>query len=286
MGKLTPYRRLSASISRFLRKRQRRNWPLEAFRETESFKQFERVIRRGIKKQAQWTAKNINDIADKYKNDQLTDSQLEAYVGQWLLGNMPMITSYVSPLRVSQYLTNAFIEAVKNQYRLAGVIAKGADFSINFALTNEYYIALLKNAANVLLKKAMMDETTRKQIAKIIKDNRLDQKTIDEVANIIEEQFDNISIVRAFMIANTESNAAMSMGQMAFMRENGVPTKAWIGAGPSTCPICQANEDDGFIPTDENFSSGDSEPPAHPNCECYLEAGEIDLESISLWTGD
>ena len=89
------------------------------------------------------------------------------------------------------------------------------------------------------------------------------------------------------MIANTEANQAMSSAQQAFLKENGVGTKKWVGAGPNTCAICQGNEDQGPIPIDDEFESGDVTPPGHPGCECYEDAGEeIDLDSIDvLWDG-
>lgn len=54
--------------------------------------------------------------------------------------------------------------------------------------------------------------------------------------------------------------------------------KRWVSSANS-CETCQANADQGEIPDDEFFDSGDSEPPAHPNCDCDKEdvAGEDPL---------
>jgi hypothetical protein len=43
--------------------------------------------------------------------------------------------------------------------------------------------------------------------------------------------------------------------------------KAWQ-TEDNPCEICIANEAEGFIPEDAAHDSGDSEPPAHPNCAC------------------
>lgn len=155
-----------------------------------------------------------------------------------------------------------------------------------FTLTNDAYIAKLKSQTNYLLNKSNLDDTTRQRLISIIKNGALDGLTTDEIADSITEEFDGISDWRADMIANTETNQAMSQGQLASMTENGVTTKAWVIAGPGGDEICDGNASDGFIPVGEDFSSGDDAPPGHPNCECYLEAGEIDLESVNLWSGE
>jgi len=49
------------------------------------------------------------------------------------------------------------------------------------------------------------------------------------------------------------------------------PTKRWLTSSDNPCELCLGNEDDGPIPLNQMFSSGDFEPPGHPrNCECYL----------------
>lgn len=278
-------RRLSAAIGRILRRANKRNDQLEAFRGSESFKQFQSNLESGLNRQARWVRKNIKDIAHVLENPELDDHTFESKIGKWLFDHMPPLSDFVSKVRIYTYARNAFVEAVMNQYKMAGVITKAANFTVNFELTNPYYIAQLNNIADYLLHRSKLDETTMNNLITMFKNARLDSLTIDETADMIDQLFPDIAYNRAFMIANTESNRAMSQGQMAFMTENKVPTKSWVGAGAHTCDICDGNVDDGEIGIDESFSSGDSEPPAHPNCECYLEAGKIDLDSIDLWDG-
>lgn len=47
--------------------------------------------------------------------------------------------------------------------------------------------------------------------------------------------------------------------------------KAWITTSDDPCDDCLENEDEGFIPMEEDFSSGHYAPLLHPNCQCYLE---------------
>jgi hypothetical protein len=46
--------------------------------------------------------------------------------------------------------------------------------------------------------------------------------------------------------------------------------KRWL-AQPDACPTCEENAEDGWIPEDIIFASGDDSPPAHPACRCSIE---------------
>ena len=73
---------------------------------------------------------------------------------------------------------------------------------------------------------------------------------------------------RAVTIANTEMARAMSTASVDTYADLGVEQVEWVGMEP--CDECQANEDAGAIPMGDEFPSGDSEPPAHPNCRCTI----------------
>jgi hypothetical protein len=64
---------------------------------------------------------------------------------------------------------------------------------------------------------------------------------------------------------------------------NSITTKCWIAAGPNPCELCKINANQNYIDLKEKFSSGHLKPLAHDNCHCYLQAGEIDLDSIDIW---
>lgn len=277
---------IDSQVSRFLQKASKKNDPLEAFRKTESFTQFVDKIEAGIMKQAKWLSKNLDQI-HFLQDETVTDSQFDAKMGNWLGNEMPTIASYVSSEKIYAYLFNAFTDSVKASYSRHNIaLVKSADGFVDFELTNPNYIAALKNQANYLLNASSLDETTRKRMITLIRDARLSMVDLNDLAEMIESEFEGISATRAFTIANTEANQAMSSAQQAFLVENGFKTKQWVGAGPNTCPYCQQNEDDGAIGLQETFSTGDLHPPGHPGCECYQDAGEeIDLNSIQLWDG-
>lgn len=274
--------RLSAAVDRFLSKASKKNEPLEAFRTTDDFKSFEDSLSAGILDQ-------VKALAKKLPKWMVTDEEFdEKRVTKWVEDNQKSIAKYVSQKDVYAVLIQAFTYSVESFYQRQGIkLQKAADPFVTFELTNSYYLDALQDQANYLLNKSSIDETTRNRMINLIRDTRTGMATIDELAEIIVSEFEGISDTRAFMIANTEANQAMSSAQQAFLKENGIGKKQWVGAGPNTCSICQGNEDQGPIPIDDDFDSGDPHPPGHPGCECYEDAGEeIDLDSIDvLWDG-
>jgi len=71
---------------------------------------------------------------------------------------------------------------------------------------------------------------------------------------------------RATTIARTESVRSFSRGITVFGEESKATAKFWeISSDP--CAICAENEG-AKVGLDEEFPSGDMEPPAHPNCRC------------------
>ena len=91
----------------------------------------------------------------------------------------------------------------------------------------------------------------------------------DQIVAAIQKTFADFSDVRAGMIAQTEVNDAYVSGRAAMADELGFDEKSWDTDG-GACEICQANADQGWIDMDEDFSSGDDAPTAHPNCDCSL----------------
>lgn len=276
---------VNAAVNSFLRKSSKRNEPLEAFRETDAFKSFEKAFREGIQAQADWLAKNLHEIVGI--DDQITvdnDTVIEMRLTHYINENMPAISAYVTENQVYDYFIGAFIYSIQSSLLRLGYRMKSA--AVPFELKNKFYLSKLKDQANYLLNRSSIDDTTKQQMINLIQDAKIiDNATVDEMGSMLSSQFEEISERRGFVIANTETNQAMSTADVAFMRENDVPTKVWVAAGGNTCVICNDNASQGAIGTNEEFDSGDDAPPAHPNCECYIEAGEIDLQSINIWDG-
>jgi len=260
------------------------NKPYQAIKRTDEYKNVKSQFTEGIVEQANWAAENVTKLLDgagvRDAAAPLTLDQ-EQKLKSLIKRDMPAISEYVSERKLFQNLKGFFEWSVKQQYKRWGYMVKSA---VEFSLTNQQYIDALKDRSQYLLNRSSLDDTTLDGIFTTFRDARLEAKTNSEVAQMLRDNFDEISDSRGEMIARTESANAMGDANYAAAKENGAATHYWVVAGPG-CDYCDPNEDDGEIPIDEPFSSGDLSEPAHPNCECYTQAGEIDLDSIDIWSG-
>jgi hypothetical protein len=114
-----------------------------------------------------------------------------------------------------------------------------------------------------------IDDYTIQLIADAVSEGIQEQLGVSGTASLINQILDDMTSSRAETIATTEMNAAMSEAALQKLTRLGIAYKQWI-LGPNPCEICEGNADDGAIGVDEDFSSGDARPPAHPNCECAV----------------
>jgi hypothetical protein len=73
---------------------------------------------------------------------------------------------------------------------------------------------------------------------------------------------------RVDLINDTETKSAKWFGKTKGASGKGLH-KLWIDN--DGCDECSANADQGPIPVEDEFQSGDLAPLAHPNCQCELE---------------
>lgn len=276
---------LDAFIDHKLNKAGGVNKPFKAIQKTEDFKTYRTLFENGLKDQASWVADHLDELLSgagvATDTLELTADQTDKLHGQ-LRRDMPKIGDLVTEYKVFSLLKSFFEWSAVQQYRRWGYTAKA---TVSFNLTNQKYIQALQDRAAYLLNQSSLDDTTLDQIISLIGDGKLDGLTNSEVASQLTDQFDDISQSRADMIARTEAANAMGAANHATASENGAQTKSWIAAGGAHDDECADNADAGEIPIDQPFPSGDMYEPAHPNCECYTEAGLIDLDSIDLWDG-
>lgn len=90
--------------------------------------------------------------------------------------------------------------------------------------------------------------------------------TPQETAKMIDVIIDDPQ--QALMIAQTETSRAMSVASRNAYEEANIEQVEWLVA--EGCDDCQENADASPIGINDTFPSGDSEPPAHPNCMCAL----------------
>lgn len=114
-----------------------------------------------------------------------------------------------------------------------------------------------------------VDQTTRDQLRVTVTSALEEGLSGGDLARQIRGSF-GFSADRADMIARTESAAADVAGNLTAYKASGVVSKKyWVISDDHPTPDeCNDNAGQGAIDLDDDFSSGDPGPPAHPNCEC------------------
>jgi hypothetical protein len=157
---------------------------------------------------------------------------------------------------------------------------------LNFTLKNPRAVAYLKAHGAELV--ANINATTREYINTILKQVAEEGWSYDQAARAIIERYGEFAVgvpgqfdSRAQRIAVNELGNAYCEGNfepIQDLMDAGIKMeKSWDVApelsqtGP--CDECQANADQGWIPADEPFHSGDDHPLQHVNCycDCYYE---------------
>jgi hypothetical protein len=137
--------------------------------------------------------------------------------------------------------------------------------------------------------KGIMD-STRNGIRNTIVAGLSDAKSAPQIAADIQAS-QTFSPERAQLIAETEIKNANSQGVLEAYRlaeANGISlNKYWqTNGGEHCCDDCQGNEDQGPIPIDEPFQSGDDCPAAHPGCNCSMNSVFVDANGDETDDGD
>lgn len=90
-------------------------------------------------------------------------------------------------------------------------------------------------------------------------------------AKRIRQEFSDFAVSRARLVAVTEWNRGASTATFEAYKAAGVASKQWYTAGDDrVCPVCEMNAAEAEIPLQQEFSSGDQFPPAHPGCRCDI----------------
>ena len=111
-------------------------------------------------------------------------------------------------------------------------------------------------------------ETTKQRLRNAIAGTVKGGGTSAEIMDAITATVEDFSAKRAEMIAQTEVNNAYSFGRDGMARAAGLDEKNWVTESDNPCVVCIANEAEGWIPVNQDFSSGDEYPTAHPLCAC------------------
>ncbi len=180
-----------------------------------------------------------------------------------------IITTQVAGLEISGKEIDAFNGALGDAVEF-GAKDVAAQLGKDLGSSTESFISEFLKDGGFQRIAADIDKTTVDRVSTAVADTYGRGGSYADVVKSIKDTFSGFSDYRAELIAQSELNDAYSQGQLQFARETGAEGKSWDPDGEA-CPICMDNVDDGVIPIDDDFSSGDDAPGAHPGCDCSLE---------------
>jgi Phage Mu protein F like protein len=155
----------------------------------------------------------------------------------------------------------------------AGEMIADLSMDLSFDLANPRAVQYLQRRGAELVTK--IDQTTREQLRDLLVDGVSQGQGYGTIATRIRDLFSGFSTERGTLIATYEAGSAYSEGNLIVgqdLQDGGLEMeKSWLAEmDDRTSDECAANADQGWIPLDEAFQSGDDRPLAHPNCRCAL----------------
>ena len=129
---------------------------------------------------------------------------------------------------------------------------------------------------------ANLADLTRERVGSLVARSLEEGWTPEELQKQLEQDF-AFSSSRAATIARTETSFATSRGEYQAATLQGYDMKRWITVGDERVDSpCHANEAIGWIGIVEQFPSGHSIPPVHPNERCFVEYGSAEAVEDSV----
>jgi len=160
-----------------------------------------------------------------------------------------------------------YLEWAGNQGGQAGLDKLG--INAVFALKDQRLIDYFDDYSKLLIDS--VDDYTKEWIAAKIQEGKDTGLTPFEIQQLLEEDGDAISAIRAERIVLTETNKEMSTIELDAARRNNILEKIWrTSLDERVCPICAPIEGEKQA-INANFSIGSDIPPAHVSCRCYME---------------
>lgn len=116
-----------------------------------------------------------------------------------------------------------------------------------------------------------LDSNRVKSYEKYVRELEASDLTDAEIQKRAEAYYQKLLRDRKDTIAQTEMRKATSQVQAEQAKANGAKFKMWLTVGDDrVSDQCAACEAQGPIPINDNFTTGNGEPPNHPRCRCTV----------------
>lgn len=138
-----------------------------------------------------------------------------------------------------------------------------------FVMKNQALLNYFDDYSNLLIDS--LDDTTKAWIASKIQYGRENFMSPDEIAQMLIDDGEGITALRARQIAVTESAKGLTTVELQAMQRYNIEQKTWHTSEDDRVePICLAL-DTTTVAISKTFPGGYDGPPAHVFCRCFLD---------------
>jgi hypothetical protein len=239
-------------------------------------------IRKGFQK-----AFNADDIVERWFHSHIgSESTTTQQARDWARTSITPDKKYLLDALKPLYADGWVLGTVAGQYMLRG-IEKAPSVGVvdwdTWKPGNQAAAALIKpkgGLQNLLDRRGIVldgiTDTKLNRIGTVLGQALAEGITPKDVSILVDQVINDPQ--QALVIAQTEMSRAVSVASRDLYETSGVEQVEWLVA--IGCEDCQENADASPIGIDEVFPSGDTEPPAHPNCMCSLAPYLVDTSTL------
>jgi hypothetical protein len=239
-------------------------------------------IRKGFQK-----AFNADDIVERWFHSHIgSESTTTQQARDWARTSITPDKKYLLDALKPLYADGWVLGTVAGKYMLRG-IEKAPSVGVvdwdTWKPGNQAAAALIKpkgGLQNLLDRRGIVldgiTDTKLNRIGTVLGQALAAGITPKDVAIMVDQVINDPQ--QALVIAQTEMSRAVSVASRDLYETSGVEQVEWLVA--IGCEDCQENADASPIGIDDVFPSGDTEPPAHPNCMCSLAPYLVDTSTL------
>lgn len=185
---------------------------------------------------------------------------------------------YKKEFKGVEYLTppaNIFtdeIAGLSKIYIKQAIVIGANNVIVDFNLPIDFSTADLRTSTYMVDRINLIRDAMRhslNDIKKILQRGLDEGLTTNEMAELIEKEFTELSAYRAKLISRTEINSAENEGHLMAMAKANVRQKMWVTAGDEKVREEHMAMDGEIVDVHEFFSNG-LMYPAEPNCRCAV----------------
>jgi HK97 family phage portal protein len=206
---------------------------------------FEKDIRKYFDQQEKFIIKEIKKIDKSFTIKQVRD----IFKGEEWDSQISLGISFITP---------ALREYLKQGADNASEIVGYDEFDDNTRSINEF----IDTRAQFFSKS--VNETTSNSLIQSLQEGLDNGESMEDMMSRVKEIYTFANDVRAKVIARTEISASANYGKIELYKQAGIEKIKWYNLDPES-EECKMNAGE-VREIGEEFPSGDTEPPAHPNC--------------------